>query len=111
MPLIFDAERVVTGDFADFVSAHPVLSRSGAEGSKFCWGYGDYGAGAGFAEEGVFGGGVFGEGYGCPKSGPSKLGPYRGETRFGYGYGWAAVADVVSGFDRACGGKGYDAID
>src|SRR5882762_7872415 len=65
MPLIFDAERVVTGDFADFVGAHTVLSRSGAQSGKFCWGYGDYGAGAGFSEEGVFGGGVFGEGDGC----------------------------------------------
>src|ERR1700720_2515970 len=92
MPLIFDAERVVTGDFADFVSAHTVLSRSGAEGGKFCWGDGDYGAGAGFSEESVFSGGVFGEGYRCPKSGRGKPRPYRGEAGFGEGYGCAAVA-------------------
>ena len=71
MPLIFDAERVVTGDFADFVSAHTVLSRSGAQSGKISGGDGDDGAGAGFAEEGVFGGGVFGEGYGCAESGKS----------------------------------------
>src|SRR5260370_39604024 len=101
MPLIFDAERVVTGDFADFVSAHTILSRSGAEGGKFCWGYGDYGAGAGFAEEGVFSGGVFGEGYGCPKSGPSKLGPCSGDAGLCYGDRWAAVAAGVGGSERA----------
>src|SRR5258708_739945 len=92
MPLIFDAERVVTGDFADFVGAHTVLSSSGAEGGKFCWRDGDDGAGTGFAEEGVFGGGVFGEGDGCAKSGRGKPRPYRGEEGFGYGYGCAAVA-------------------
>ena len=92
MPLIFDAERVVTGDFADFVSAHTVLSRSGAQSGKFCGGDGDDGAGAGFAEQGVFGGGVFGEGYCRTQQGRGQPRPCGGEAGFGQGYGCAAVA-------------------
>jgi len=53
MPLIFDAERVVTGDFCRFRERpQPYCLAVGAEGGKFCWGDGDDGAGAGFAEEG-----------------------------------------------------------
>ena len=64
LAFIFDAKRVVTGDFADFVSAHTILSRSGAECGKFIGRDGDDGASAAFAEESVFGGADFRDGDG-----------------------------------------------
>ena len=61
MPVIFDAEGVVTGDFADLVGGDAVLPRGREDGGKIFRRNGDEGAGAAFVEEGEFGGGVPGQ--------------------------------------------------
>jgi hypothetical protein len=53
--LIFDAESITADDLANLVRCHSILSRSLKNGGKRSWRHGDNGAGAAFAEEGVFG--------------------------------------------------------
>src|SRR5208282_1989930 len=90
--LILDAQRCLLMHFADFLRAHVVLSRSRENDGKFIWGDGDDGAGAAFAEEGLFRGErTVSKLDVCAKTGRNTLRPYkerrRGKAGFGGGDG------------------------
>ena len=65
MPVIFDAEGVVTGDFANLLGGDAVLSSRREGGGKVAGGDRHEGASAAFVEEGEFSGVGAGEIHHC----------------------------------------------
>src|SRR6266852_2407156 len=87
-PLMFDAEGIAAGDPADFARRHVILSRNCENSGKVCARNRDNGAGAAFAEEGMFGGHRVGDIYGCAEEGKSRSLTPRRTRGFGMTVGW-----------------------
>ena len=104
MPLIFDAQGIVTRHFADFVRAHTILSRSIPQSGKFFRRNGNHHARPALAEERVLRGNVF-------RHRHTRSEPRGREARFRQRHRHAAVAHVMRRLQRPCFGQGHQTID